>query len=177
MGSANYTGLLYHGYDYSKTQSWASSDRGHSPEIWDRAVGWYMMALVDTLDIIPTSHTGHAQLLKILQTLAPRIVAAADSSSGVWWLVMTQPGRSKNYFESSGAAMFIYSLLKAVRVGYVSDPDGSIVKAAKKAYSYAISNWVTAKSDGTMDWKGTVSVSTSRMACHLIGSDQSLIYR
>ena len=32
-------GLLYHGYDYSHAQPWASEDRGHSPEIWDRALG------------------------------------------------------------------------------------------------------------------------------------------
>ncbi|RDB26662.1 Unsaturated rhamnogalacturonyl hydrolase YteR [Hypsizygus marmoreus] len=50
-GSANYTGLLYHGYDYSHTAVWASTDRGHCPEIWDRALGWYAMALVDILDI------------------------------------------------------------------------------------------------------------------------------
>ncbi|TFK97658.1 hypothetical protein BDV98DRAFT_585424 [Pterulicium gracile] len=35
----NSTQLLYHGYDYSLRPSWASSDRGHSPEVWDRAVG------------------------------------------------------------------------------------------------------------------------------------------
>lgn len=36
---ANNVGLLYHGYDYSKKAVWASSDRGHSPEVWDRALG------------------------------------------------------------------------------------------------------------------------------------------
>ena len=102
---------------------WADPDRGHSPEIWDRALGWYAMALVDVLSIIPTSHPGNAAILTILRMLAPRIAAAADPTSGVWWLVMTQPGRAKNYFESSGSAMFVYALLKAVRVGYVQDPD------------------------------------------------------
>ena len=54
--------------------------------------------------------------------------------------------------------MFIYSMLKAVRLGYVSDADGSIVSAAKKAYNYATANWVTPKSDGTFDWQNTVIV-------------------
>ncbi|KAL0581446.1 hypothetical protein V5O48_000600 [Marasmius crinis-equi] len=157
-GSANYLGLLYHGYDYSHTTVWASPDRGHSPEVWDRALGWYMMALVDTLEIIPTSNSAYSTLLTILQTLAPRVRNAADSNSGVWWLVMTQPGRDKNYFESSGSAMFVYSLLKAVRLGYVKDTDGSIVAAAKKAYGYMTTNWVVEKSDGTMDWLNTVEV-------------------
>ncbi|KAF9269865.1 glycoside hydrolase family 105 protein [Marasmius fiardii PR-910] len=154
----NSFGLLYHGYDFSHTAVWASADRGHSPEVWDRALGWYMMALVDILEIIPTSNPGHATILNILQTLVPRVRDAADPTTGAWWLVITQPGRTKNYFESSGTSMFIYSLLKAVRLGYVKDSDGSIVKAARKAYDYATTNWVIPKNDGTFDWQNTVVV-------------------
>ncbi|KAJ3526795.1 hypothetical protein NM688_g8216 [Phlebia brevispora] len=40
VGNESYSGLLYHGYDYSHVAIWASPDRGHSPEIWDRALGW-----------------------------------------------------------------------------------------------------------------------------------------
>ncbi|KAF5354326.1 hypothetical protein D9756_007229 [Leucocoprinus leucothites] len=157
-GASNNIGLLYHGYDYSQTAVWASQDRGHSPEVWDRALGWYAMALVDTLEIIPTSNPGHAKLLSILRTIAPKIRDAADPTSGVWWLVMTQAGRRGNYFESSGSAMFVYALLRGVRLGYIPDSDGSIVKAAEKAYKYMTSNWVISNSDGTMGWTNTVEV-------------------
>jgi rhamnogalacturonyl hydrolase YesR len=161
-GAVNYTGLLYHGYDYSHTASWASADRGHSPEVWDRAMGWYMMALVDTLEILPSTPAAAAQarktLLAQLGTLAPRVVSAADKTTGVWWLVVTEPGRVGNYFESSGAAMFVYALLKAVRLGYISDNDRSVVAAAQKAYQYLLTHFVSEKSDGTMDWTGTVHV-------------------
>ncbi|RDB26636.1 Unsaturated rhamnogalacturonyl hydrolase YteR [Hypsizygus marmoreus] len=154
----NGTGLLYHGYDFSHKQVWASPDRGHSPEVWDRALGWYSMALVDVPEIIPITNAGHTVILDILKTLAPRIRDAADSMTGAWWLVITQPGRAKNYFESSGTAMFVYSLLKAVRLGYVADGDGSIVAAAKKAYQYMVKNWVIPNTDGTMNWINTVIV-------------------
>ncbi|KAF8994067.1 glycoside hydrolase family 105 protein [Cyathus striatus] len=154
----NNTGLLYHGYDYSKKTVWASPDRGHSPEVWDRALGWYSMALVDVLDILPESSEGQTLVLNLLRTLVPHIRDAADKDSGAWWLVITQPGRAKNYFESSGTSMFVYSLLKAVRKGWISDADGSIVKAAKKAYNYAVNNWVVANADGTMGWLNTVVV-------------------
>lgn len=117
------------------------------------------MALVDVLELAPpNSGALKPTLLTILNVLAPNIRDAADPTSGVWWLVITQPGRALNYFESSGTVMFIYSLLKAVRLGYVEDADGSIVAAMKKAYSYVVANWVVPKSDGTMDWKNTVSV-------------------
>lgn len=155
----NNTGLMYHGYDYSHVAIWASPDRGHSPEVWDRALGWYSMALVDVLGIIPVSNPGHATLLEILRTLFPKIRDAADPTSGVWWLVITQPGRAGNYFESSGGAMFVYALLKAVRLGYIADPDGSLVAAAKKAYEYMVATWVIPNNDGTMDWTSTVVVS------------------
>ncbi|KAG6916984.1 hypothetical protein DXG01_004328 [Tephrocybe rancida] len=157
-GSANYSGLLYHGYDYSHTAVWANADRGHSPEIWSRALGWYSMALVDILDIFPKSNSAYSSFQAILRDLAPKLRDAADAETGVWWLVMTQPGRAGNYFESSATAMFVYSLLKGVRLGYLPDADGSIVTAAKKAYLYMVNNWVVAKSDGTMDWLKTVSV-------------------
>ncbi|KAF9465919.1 glycoside hydrolase family 105 protein [Collybia nuda] len=157
-GAPNNIGLLYHGYDYSHTAVWASTDRGHSPEIWDRALGWYTMALVDVLEIFPTTNSGYKSILSILQALAPKIRDAADPTTGVWWLVMTQPGRAKNYFESSGSAMFVYSLLKGVRLGYIKDTDGSIVKAAKKAYNYMVANWVITNTDGTMNWINTVEV-------------------
>ncbi|KAJ8474162.1 hypothetical protein ONZ45_g16044 [Pleurotus djamor] len=163
----NSTGLLYHGYDFSHQAPWASTDRGHSPEVWDRALGWFMMALVDVLDIIapapgttlPTPQKNlQTTLLQILQTLTPRVAATADKTSGVWWLVMSQPGRDKNYFESSGASMFVYSLLKAVRRGYVQDKDGSIVALMKKSFEYMASHWVVTNSDGTMGWTNTVEV-------------------
>ncbi|KII85967.1 glycoside hydrolase family 105 protein [Plicaturopsis crispa FD-325 SS-3] len=152
----NSTGLLYHGYDYSHTAVWASPDRGHSPEVWDRALGWFLMALVDVLPILPPSYT--PEFLGMLRTLAPRAVKAADKETGVWWLVETQPGRAGNYFESSGSAMVVYALLRAVRLGYVSDRDGGVVGAMRKAYGYMVDNWVVDNGNGTMGWTNTVVV-------------------
>src|SRR5579872_3185690 len=52
------TGLLYHGWDESKQQSWANKQTGDSPNFWGRAMGWYMMALVDTLQYYPQDDPG-----------------------------------------------------------------------------------------------------------------------
>lgn len=144
---------------------WADPDRGHSPEIWIRALGWFMMALVDTLELIAScppcglrTKSLHTLLLSMLNTLAPRLVALTSDATPVWWLVMTQPGREGNYFESSGASMFVYALLKAIRLGYVKDKDGLIVHSAKRAYGYIMQNFVVDNGDGTIGWKGTVQV-------------------
>ncbi|PYS99258.1 MAG: glucuronyl hydrolase, partial [Acidobacteria bacterium] len=60
------TGLLYHGWDESRKQRWADSATGHSPNFWGRAVGWYAMALVDTLDYFPKDHPQRNEMLSIL---------------------------------------------------------------------------------------------------------------
>lgn len=153
------TSLLYHGYDHSHVQDWASPDRGHSPEVWDRGLGWYFMALVDVLQIAPPEQKSLRTTLKaILADLAPNLVKHADPETGVWWLVLTWPGRAGNYFESSAGAMFIYSLLRAVRLGYLHDPTGAYVAAGMKAFEYATTSgeWVVTNANGTMSYNGTV---------------------
>ena len=47
------TGLLYHGWDESKQERWADKQTGLSSQFWARAMGWQMMALVDTLAYYP----------------------------------------------------------------------------------------------------------------------------
>ena len=130
-------------------------------------MGWYAMALVDVLDTLsslpPSTLTSQLKntLLSYMRILFPRIRDAASPISGVWWLVMTQPGRTGNYFESSAAVMFVYALLRGVRMGYVADdPDGggSLTEAARRAYEYIVGNWVVGNADGTMGWEGTVVV-------------------
>ena len=44
------TGLYYHGYDASREVFWCDKETGLSKNFWLRAIGWYSMALLDTLD-------------------------------------------------------------------------------------------------------------------------------
>src|SRR6266496_3460679 len=67
------TGLLYHGWDESRKQRWANPQTGRSPNFWGRAVGWYAMALVDTLDYFPKDHPKRDSLIAILKRLAVAI--------------------------------------------------------------------------------------------------------
>ncbi|HEV8592790.1 MAG TPA: glycoside hydrolase family 88 protein, partial [Pyrinomonadaceae bacterium] len=47
------TGLLYHGWDESREQKWADKTTGRSPNVWGRAMGWYILALIDVLEYFP----------------------------------------------------------------------------------------------------------------------------
>jgi len=150
------SGLLKHGYDYSKTASWADPVTGASPEVWDRAQGWYAMALVDVLEYIPKDNAGHNTIVTYYTRLMLALKRSADPITGAWWLVMSQPGREKKYIESSGSSMFVYALLKGIRLGYI--PESTYFATADKAYKYIVNAFVVKETNGTLSWTGTVQV-------------------
>src|SRR5262249_39350006 len=61
------TGILWHAYDESGTQSWVVPGTKHSPESWCRAIGWFAMASVMVLDVTPAGTTGRDTVLSNLQ--------------------------------------------------------------------------------------------------------------
>ncbi|MDZ7385722.1 MAG: glycoside hydrolase family 88 protein [candidate division KSB1 bacterium] len=125
------TGLYYHGWDHSRQASWADPATGVSPSFWARALGWYMMALVDVLDFVPESHPRRGDLIKSLGNLAQAVRRYQDARTGLWFQVIDQGTRSGNYLESSASAMFVYALAKAVRIGYL---DKSYLSTARKGF-------------------------------------------
>jgi unsaturated rhamnogalacturonyl hydrolase len=147
------TGLLYHGWDESKHQSWAGPQTGASPNFWARAIGWYAMALVDTIPYFPADHPGRKQLLAILNRLAPAIVQAQDAQTGLWWEVMDKPRQTGNYYESSGSCMFVYALEKGVRLGYL---DTKYQQPAQRGYEAILSHFIKNDADGRLTLTNTV---------------------
>lgn len=125
------TGLYYHGWDYSRQASWADPSTGRSSCFWARALGWYMMALVDVLDFVPESHPRRGDLIKSLSDVARAVSRYQDPRTGLWFQVIDQGARSGNYLESSASAMFVYALAKAVRMGYI---DSSYLTSARKGF-------------------------------------------
>jgi unsaturated rhamnogalacturonyl hydrolase len=149
------TGLLYHGWDESREQKWANKETGLSPHVWGRAMGWYAMALVDTLDSFPKNHPRRREIVAILNREAAAIEKYQDKE-GLWWDIVDLPNRAKNYHESSAAAMFVYALAKGVRQGNLPD---KYLKVAEKGWAGIKREFIETLPDGKTDWKGTVSVS------------------
>lgn len=153
------TGLLFHGYDATKTASWANLTTGASSIVWDRALGWFMMGLVDLLEFQPINSrvgTWHARFVD----LADALVLAVEPTSGCWWQVISAPGRTDNYIESSGSAMFAYTLYKGVRLGLLQDDDLQVnyTSVATRAYHSIVDRFVVENQDGTLSYNGTVGV-------------------
>ena len=124
------TGLLYHAWDESREQRWADPETGCSPHFWGRALGWYCMALVDTLGIIPEGDAARAPLTAIARSLVGPILAVQDVESGLWYQVLDQGGRAKNYLESSASAMFCYFFSKLLRDGLAEKTARPVLREA-----------------------------------------------
>jgi len=139
------TGLLYHGWDESKLQRWANPQTGVSPEFWSRSIGWYMMALVDVLDYIPANHPQRKTLIEILNRTTTAVIKYQDAATGVWWQVTNKANQPKNYLESSGTAMFVFAIAKAINKNYLS---ASFKPALQKAYNGMIKEFVRTDANG-----------------------------
>ncbi|QHS59557.1 glycoside hydrolase family 88 protein [Chitinophaga agri] len=149
------TGLLYHGYDESRAQRWSDKNTGRSPNFWGRAMGWYGMALVDALEYYPAAHPGRDSLLKILNRMAVAVKKYQDPSSGCWYQVLDKASAKGNYLEASATCMFVYTLAKGVRLGYLPATYNTV---AAKGYEGIMKRFIRTAPEGGVNLEGTVSV-------------------
>jgi len=147
------SGLLYHAWDESKKETWANKVTGASPSFWGRSIGWYMMALVDTLPYYRQDDPGRAQLLAILERTARGVARAQDEKTGLWYQVLDKPEAKGNYFESSASCMFAYAFAKGVRLGYLPP---SYSKNADRAWQGILSHFVEVDTNGAVTITKTV---------------------
>lgn len=149
------TGLLYHGWDESRRQRWASPETGCSPQFWGRGMGWFAMAVADVLDYFPADHRGRTVLNGILKRTAEAVVRVQDSESGLWYQVLDRAGEPGNYLESSASAMFAYAFAKGVRKNLFSS---EYLGAACKAFHGLLDHQVIQDADGGWSLNGICSV-------------------
>ncbi|RZK42593.1 MAG: glycoside hydrolase family 88 protein [Pedobacter sp.] len=150
------TGLMYHGWDESKSEQWANKTTGRSPHFWGRAMGWYGMGLVDVLDNFPVNHPRRKELLAILTRFADAVKKVQDSKTGLWYDILDMPTGKGNYLEASASNMFIYTYAKAVRMGYLPK---SYFALAEKGYNGVKAKFVERVDADRVNLGGTVSVS------------------
>lgn len=112
-------GLYAHACDESKSVFWADPHTGRSLNVWGRSVGWFCMALLDTLDFFPKEHEGYQTLIDLFKKAIGNVVKYQDED-GVWYQVMDNR-RSDNYQEATCTCMFAYALDKAIRMGYIDE--------------------------------------------------------
>ncbi|GAB2557071.1 glycoside hydrolase family 88/105 protein [Gracilibacillus alcaliphilus] len=123
-------GLYYHGYDESKQTPW-STEKGHAPEVWGRALGWYAMVTVNFIEMLPSDHPKVEEWKEVVQQLIEALITFQDEETGLWYQVVDKPNEPNNYLESSCSCLFIYAIAKAVHKGYVNT---AFLQKAEKGY-------------------------------------------
>jgi unsaturated rhamnogalacturonyl hydrolase len=147
------TGLYYHGWDESKQQEWADKNTGCSPSFWGRAMGWYVMGLVDVLDYFPEQHPRRNELIATLNRVCSGLLKWRDNETGLWYLVLDQGKRPGNYFESSSAAMFTYAFAKGALKGYL---DKKYFNEAERSFDGILKHHVSIDDNGFVNLHHTI---------------------
>lgn len=142
------TRLYRHAWDESGDMFWADETTYQSDHAWGRALGWYTMGLVETLEWIPETTEGRGRLADILEGIVAVLPEYADPQTGMWYQVLDSPGREGNYVEATCSAMFIYAMLKASRLGILGPEAGEY---ARECYKRFIKTFVRMDGDGLMN--------------------------
>jgi len=119
-------GLYYHA---------ANSSEDVCNFFWLRAIGWYAMAQVDVMEYMPEEYM--PKMKKNLKNFIDGMLKYQDDS-GMWKNLVDKPLTFSNRLETSGTAMIIYCILKAIRLRWLEDADGAYKHAAQKAFCYMV---------------------------------------
>jgi unsaturated rhamnogalacturonyl hydrolase len=139
------TGLLYHAWDEKHVQLWCNPETGQSPNFWGRSLGWYLMALVDVLEILPSAHVDYGELVRILNDTLSSLKKYQDDESGVWYQVVNLGERKGNYLEASASSMITYAMAKGIRLDVL---DKSWNDPLDQAYKGLITEFVLETKEG-----------------------------
>jgi unsaturated rhamnogalacturonyl hydrolase len=113
------TGLLRH--------AWFSDSGTQSIGAWGRANGWTVMAQVELLRLLPSSHPLRDSLSRVFVRQIEALLPFQDAS-GLWHQVLDH---GDSYLETSCSAMFCYGLAYAVRAKMVPS---SLAEPARRAW-------------------------------------------
>lgn len=138
------SGLYMHAWDSAHAQKWADPQTGLSPHAWGRAMGWFAMAYIDVLSVLPRDNAHYdalfAQFGKITQS-----ILHARAQDKLWHQVLDCPANAENYAEASCSSMFCYILARGARLGLLDDACAAL---AKESYAALCACCINTEADG-----------------------------
>lgn len=109
--------LYHHGWDSTHTMFWADPNTGCSKEYWLRALGWFMVSLIDVYDYMSEEMYDEYHTIKeLFKEIVDNVLIYQDKESKMFYQVVDQGARKGNYLETSGSSMIAYAILKGVRL-------------------------------------------------------------
>jgi unsaturated rhamnogalacturonyl hydrolase len=126
------TGLFWHCWDESGKAGWAKPTSKSNEISWGRAMGWYTMATVMTLEMLPADYSNRAQIETIFTDLVTALAKHQDPTTGRWFQVVDMESDARNWTESSASMMYSYVIWWAYQHGLV---DASYADVARKGFT------------------------------------------
>ena len=148
-------GLLLHGWDESRSASWADKRTGLAPEVWSEGLGWYALLIADVFDYLPKDNPDREPLLSALRNLCKGLKAVQDPKTGMWCQVVDKPTEPGNWNETSGTGMYIYLIMSSIDRGLVDRAE--YLPVVKKAYAGIIAK-ATVSAGGLVDIRDCSSI-------------------
>ena len=146
------TGLYYHGYDESRQMYWADPETGCSANFWLRAMGWFLVAMVDVLERMDEQlYYEYRSIMAMLKEAVEAMLPFQDPETGMFWQVIDKAGVPGNYLEASGTALFAYAVLKGVRLGYLPK---RFAAYGEKAFYGTCDKYLGVSGDGKLQLSG-----------------------
>lgn len=172
------TKLLYHAWDSSKEMPWANEETGLAPEFWGRALGWYVVAILDIMEQMDKDCEDYKKLVEIEREVLEALIKYQDKNEKLWYQVVNKGDKEGNWLEASCSCLFTYALAKSVRLG-VGKPEW--LKNAKCGFENVIRKFVEIKDEdlfisgvcigtGVLDYQGYIERPTSVNDLHGMGA-------
>ncbi len=145
------TGLYYHGYDSTKSIFWADKETGLSQNFWLRAIGWFTLALTDTMERMPASMVQEKkEMQRILKNLIDALLPW-QHDCGMFYQIVNKPEDPRNYLETSGTMLIACGILKGVRLGFLPE---SYRAYGEKAFYGTADRYLKQDADGNLTLSG-----------------------
>lgn len=120
----NFNKYLYDSASGLYWHCWYQPEKMNGVAHWSRCNGWVAMAQAELLNCLPKNHPKRNVLIYYLQRQITGFSHYQDIS-GLWRQVLD---RQDSYLETSGTAMFVYAVAKAVNEGWINSSYLSIAE-------------------------------------------------
>lgn len=138
-------GLLSHAYSEDSKAAWAK-ENGQAQAVWSEGLGWYAMVIVDVIELLPEGFAGKERVIRQTAELMAGLKWAQDAESGLWYQVVDRGDDPNNWCDTSGSAMFLYALRRAVDLGIV--PAAAYEETISRGYRGVLSRIEPAEDGG-----------------------------
>ncbi len=84
---------------------------------------WYALVTVETLASLPADHAQREEVEAIFRRVCAGLKRTQDPATGGWFTVVDKPDAPGNWIDSSGTALFVYTLQRGIELGLL---DGAV---------------------------------------------------